>query len=64
MRDHFIKLFQHLEWADARVLQSLRCTAPIIAGKSLASVRAAGDTPIPTDYIAFARGASAATRKR
>ena len=43
MRDPFIKLFQHLEWADARVLQSLRCTAPIIAGKSLASVRAAGD---------------------
>ena len=61
MRDHFIKLFQHLEWAGARVLQSLRCTAPIIAGKS---VRAAGDTPIPTDYIAFARGAPAATRKR
>src|ERR1700730_7632532 len=24
MRDHFIKVFQHLKWADARVLDSLR----------------------------------------
>jgi len=33
-------------------------------GQIAASVRAAGDTPIATDYIAFARGAPAATRKR
>jgi len=32
-------------------------------GQIAASVRAAGDTPNPTDYIAFARGAPAATRK-
>src|ERR1700730_15308256 len=24
MKDHFTKLFKHLEWADARVLESLR----------------------------------------
>lgn len=158
MRDHFINVFQHLKWADARVLESLRGsrsvlkrdqdlyahilgsehvwlsrirgTAPKFAvwptltldecerlaadnaaayqrlasdltsegmqsaityrnsagdeyssmledilthvslhgayhrGQIAASVRAAGDTPIPTDYIAFARGAPAATRKR
>jgi len=158
MRDHFIKVFQHLGWADARVLQSLRAahsvlkrdqdlyahilgsehvwlsriggTVPKLAvwptftldecerlaaenaaayqklasdltpesvarvityrnsagdeytstledilthvslhgayhrGQIAASVRAAGDTPSPTDYIAFARGAPAATRKR
>jgi uncharacterized damage-inducible protein DinB len=158
MRDHFIKVFQHLKWADARVLESLRgahsvskrdqdlyahilgaehvwlsridgtvpklavwptltldeCErlAPEIAagyqrlasdltpegmergityrnsagdeytstledilthvslhgayhrGQIAASVRVAGDTPSPTDYIAFARGAPAATRKR
>lgn len=158
MRDHFIKVFQHLNWADARVLESLRAahnvlkkdqdlyahilgsehvwlsriggTAPKLAvwpsltldecerlaaenavayqkltsdltsegmeraityrnsasdeytstledilthvslhgayhrGQIAASVRAAGDTPIPTDYIAFTRGAPAATRKR
>src|ERR1700674_2088036 len=158
MRDHFIKVFQHLAWADARVVESLRAarnvlkrdqelyahvlgsehiwlsriggTAPKVAvwptisldecarlaaenaaayqklassltqeameraityrnsagdeytstledilthvslhgayhrGQIAASVRAAGDTPIPTDYIAFARGAPAATRKR
>jgi uncharacterized damage-inducible protein DinB len=33
-------------------------------GQIAASIRAAGDTPSPTDYIAFARGAPAATRKR
>jgi uncharacterized damage-inducible protein DinB len=33
-------------------------------GQIAASLRAAGDTPIPTDYIAFVRGAAAATRKR
>ena len=33
-------------------------------GQIAASLRAAGDTPIATDYIAFARGAPAATRKR
>jgi uncharacterized damage-inducible protein DinB len=33
-------------------------------GQIAASVRAAGDTPTATDYIAFARGAPAATRKR
>lgn len=32
-------------------------------GQIAASVRAAGDTPNPTDYIAFARGSAAATRK-
>ena len=158
MRDHFIKVFQHLKWADVRVLESLRGahsvlkkdqdlyahilgaehvwlsriigTTPKVAvwptltldecerlaaengaayqklasdltketteravtyrnsagdeytstledilthvslhgayhrGQIAASVRAAGDTPIPTDYIAFARGAPAATRKR
>jgi uncharacterized damage-inducible protein DinB len=32
-------------------------------GQIAASVRAAGDVPSPTDYIAFARGAPAATRK-
>ncbi len=158
MRDHFIKVFQHLAWADARVLESLRAAhsvlkrdqdlyahilgsehvwlsringaAPKFAvwptlaldecerlaadngaafqklasdltsermgraityrnsagdeytstledilthvalhgayhrGQIAASVRGAGDTPIPTDYIAFARGAPAATRKR
>jgi uncharacterized damage-inducible protein DinB len=158
MRDHFIKVYQHMAWADARVLESLRAahsvlkrdqdlyahilgsehvwlsrindTAPKFAvwpsltldecerlaaenaaayqklasgltpetrqrrityrnsagdqftstledilthvslhgayhrGQIAASVRAAGDTPIPTDYIAFARGAPAATRKR
>jgi uncharacterized damage-inducible protein DinB len=158
MRDHFIKVFQHLKWADARVLDSLRGakslvkkdqelfahilgsehvwlsriggTAPKFAvwptltldecdqlasenavafqklisgltaeaiqraityrnsageeyastledilthvslhgayhrGQIAASVRAAGDAPSPTDYIAFARDAPAATRKR
>jgi uncharacterized damage-inducible protein DinB len=33
-------------------------------GQIAASIRAAGDVPSPTDYIAFARGAPAATRKR
>jgi uncharacterized damage-inducible protein DinB len=32
-------------------------------GQIAASIRAAGDTPSPTDYIAFARGAPAATRR-
>lgn len=158
MRDHFTKVFKHLAWADARVLESLRGahsvlkkdqdlyahilgaehvwlsriigTTPKFAvwptltlkecerlaaengaayqklasdltkeateraityrnsagdeytstledilthvslhgayhrGQIAASVRAAGDTPIATDYIAFARGAPAATRKR
>jgi uncharacterized damage-inducible protein DinB len=32
-------------------------------GQIAASLRAAGDTPIPTDYIAFVRGAPAATRR-
>ena len=32
-------------------------------GQIAASVRAAGDSPNPTDYIAFARGSPAATRK-
>lgn len=32
-------------------------------GQIAASIRAAGDTPSPTDYIAFARGSPAATRK-
>jgi uncharacterized damage-inducible protein DinB len=157
MRGHFRKLYQHLGWADARVLQSLR-TAHVVLRKDLdlyshilgsehvwlsrikgtpakvavwpsltldecqrlagentavfdgviselteksreapityrnsagdqftstledilthvclhgayhrgqiaASIRAAGDAPSPTDYIAFARGAPAATRK-
>jgi uncharacterized damage-inducible protein DinB len=158
MRDHFIKLFRHLAWADERVLQSLRAAhsvlkkdldlyahilgsehnwlsrvqeaAPKLAiwptltldecekasrenvsafnalvstlapdlfqksityrnsageqytstledilthvclhgayhrGQIAASIRAAGDTPNPTDYIAFARGMPAATRNR
>jgi uncharacterized damage-inducible protein DinB len=158
MRSHFIKVFQHQAWADARVLESLRAahsvlkrdqdlyahilgsehvwlsrisgTAPKFAvwpsltldecerlaaenagayqklaadlteetrhrqityrnsagdeytstledilthvslhgayhrGQIAASIRAAGDRPISTDYIAFARGAPAATRKR
>jgi uncharacterized damage-inducible protein DinB len=33
-------------------------------GQIAASLRAGGDTPSPTDYIAFARGAPAATRQR
>jgi uncharacterized damage-inducible protein DinB len=33
-------------------------------GQIAASLRAAGDTPIPTDYIAFARGPAAAAPKR
>jgi uncharacterized damage-inducible protein DinB len=33
-------------------------------GQIAASIRAAGDTPIPTDYIAFARGAPAATQRK
>lgn len=33
-------------------------------GQIAASLRAGGDTPTPTDYIAFARGAPAATRRR
>jgi len=157
MRDHFIKLYKHLAWADERVLQSLRAahsvlkkdldlyghilgsehnwlsriqgTVPKLAiwptltldecekaskenvgafnalistltsdllqrpityrnsagdqftstledilthvclhgayhrGQIAASIRAGGDTPSPTDYIAFARGVPAATRK-
>ena len=158
MRDHFIKVFEHMKWADGRVLESLRAAHSVLkrdqdlyahilgsehvwvsrinstaakfpvwptltldeaeqlaaenaaayqklaseltserAGRAItyrnsagdeytstledilthvalhgayhrgqiaASVRAAGDTPIPTDYIAFARGAPAATSKR
>ncbi len=157
MRDHFIKLYQHLAWADERVLLSLRAghgvakkaldlyahilgsehnwlsriqgNAPTLAiwpnltlnecekahkenvssfnalissltpellqksityrnsagdqftstledilthvclhgayhrGQIAALIRDAGDTPSPTDYIAFARGAPAATRQ-
>ena len=157
MRDHFRKLYKHLAWADARVLQSLRASHAVLKkdldlyshilgsehvwlsrikgapaqvavwptltldeserladenaagfdsviseltsegrgtpityrnsagdqftstledilthvslhgayhrGQIAASIRAAGDTPSPTDYIAFARGAPAATRK-
>ena len=33
-------------------------------GQIAASLRAGGDTPSPTDYIAFVRGAPAATRQR
>jgi uncharacterized damage-inducible protein DinB len=32
-------------------------------GQIAASLRAGGDTPSPTDYIAFVRGAPAATRQ-
>jgi|SRR5882672_8611731 len=32
-------------------------------GQIAASIRGAGDVPSPTDYIAFARGAPAATRR-
>jgi uncharacterized damage-inducible protein DinB len=158
MRDHFMKLYQHLAWADERVLQSLRAghsvvkrglelyahilgsehnwlsriqgNAPTLAiwpnltldecervrkesasafnalvssltpellqkpityrnssgdqftstledilthvclhgayhrGQIAALIRAAGDTPSPTDYIAFTRGVPAATRKK
>ena len=157
MKDHFTRLFHHLEWADARVLESLRSaknpqkrslelyshilgaehtwlsrinattkrvdvwpvltldeceglgkenvaafkdlvsrlTADLLAkpityrnsagdqftstvedilthvamhgsyhrGQIAAAIRAGGDTPSPTDYIAFARGAPAATRQ-
>ena len=157
MRDHFIKLYQHLAWADERVLQSLRGahngskrdlelyshilgsehnwfsrvngSVPKLAiwptltldecervgketvsaftalissltpeslqkpityrnsagdqftstledilthvslhgayhrGQIAASIRAAGDVPTPTDYIAFTRGAPTATRR-
>lgn len=157
MRDHFRKLYEHLAWADARVLQSLRTAHAVLKkdldlyshilgsehvwlsrikgtpaqvavwpsltfdecerlagansaalnaviseltekgretpityrnsageqftstledilthvslhgayhrGQIAASIRAAGDAPSPTDYIAFARGAPAATRK-
>jgi uncharacterized damage-inducible protein DinB len=156
MKDHFTKVFRHLEWADARVLQSLRSAQMILKkdldlyahilgsehvwlarikgttqrlavwptltldecerlggenaagyqqlaldltpetrqraityrnsagdqftstledilthvsmhgayhrGQIAASLRAAGDTPIPTDFIAFVRGAPAAKR--
>jgi uncharacterized damage-inducible protein DinB len=158
MRDHFNKVFQHLAWADARALESLRAAHSVLKrdhdlyahvlgsehvwlsrinntaakfavwpsltldeckrlagenaaayqklaseltpetrqrpvtyrnsagdqftstledilthvslhgayhrGQIAASLRAAGDTPIATDYIAFARGAPAATRER
>jgi len=158
MRDHFIKLYQHLAWADERVLESLRpghgiakkalelyahilgsehnwlsrvqgnaatlaiwpnltldecervqkenasafnalvsrltpelLQKPITyrnsagdqftstledilthvclhgayhRGQIAALIRNAGDTPSPTDYIAFARGAPAATRRK
>jgi uncharacterized damage-inducible protein DinB len=158
MKEHFTRLFRHLEWADARVLASLRAaanlqqrnvdlyahilgsehtwlsringTAPRVAvwpsltldecerlaaenvsafaelmsaltpellqkpvtyknsagdqftstiedmlthvalhgayhrGQIAASIRASGDTPSATDYIAFIRGAPAATRQR
>jgi uncharacterized damage-inducible protein DinB len=157
IKDHFIRLFQHLEWADARVLESLRSAKnpqkraqelyahvlgsehtwlsringttkrvevwPVLTldecerlgrenvaafrdlvsrltsdlleksityrnsagdqftstvedilthvsmhgsyhrGQIAASLRAGGDTPSPTDYIAFTRGAPAATRQ-
>jgi uncharacterized damage-inducible protein DinB len=157
MRDHFRKLYKHLAWADARVLQSLRASHSVLKkdldlyshilgaehvwlsrikgtpakvavwptlmldeaerlaaenvtayeeviselteegratrityrnsagdqftstledilthvclhgayhrGQIAASIRAAGDVPSPTDYIAFARGAPAATRR-
>jgi uncharacterized damage-inducible protein DinB len=33
-------------------------------GQIAAALRAGGDTPSPTDYIAFARGAPAATRQK
>jgi uncharacterized damage-inducible protein DinB len=33
-------------------------------GQIAASLRAGGDSPSPTDYIAFVRGAPAATRQR
>lgn len=33
-------------------------------GQVASLVRAAGDTPSPTDYIAFSRGAPAATRRK
>ena len=158
MKDHFTRLFQHLEWADARVLESLRSAQnpqkrglelyshilgsehvwlsrirettkrvdvwPVLTldecesiarenvvaftellsrltpdllekpityrnsagdqftsaiedilthvamhgsyhrGQIAASLRAGGDSPSPTDYIAFVRGAPAATRQR
>jgi uncharacterized damage-inducible protein DinB len=157
MKDHFSKLFKHVAWADARVLQSLRAAHSVLKkdldlyshilgsehvwlsrikgvpakvavwptltldeadrlagenvaafegvvaqlteegratpityrnsagdqytstledilthvclhgayhrGQIAASLRAAGDVPSPTDYIAFARGTPAATRK-
>jgi uncharacterized damage-inducible protein DinB len=158
MKDHFTRLFQHVEWADARVLESLRAAQhpqrrslelyshilgsehvwlsritgtiqqvdvwPVLTldeceklgkenitafrdlvsrltpdllekpityrnsagdqftstveemlthvamhgsyhrGQIAAALRAGGDTPNPTDYIAFVRGAPAATRRR
>ena len=158
MKDHFRKLFEHVAWADARVLQSLRAAHSVLKkdldlyshilgsehvwlsrirgttaqvavwpsltldeaerlarenaaafnrviselteegretpityrnsageqftstledilthvslhgayhrGQIAASIRAAGDIPSPTDYIAFTRGAPSATRKR
>jgi len=158
MKDHFTRLFQHVEWADARVLESLRSAKspqkrvlelyshilgsehvwlsrmngttqrvdvwPVLTldecerlgkeniaafsdlvsrlnpdllqkpityrnsagdqftstvedmlthvamhgsyhrGQIAAALRAGGDTPSPTDYIAFVRGAPAATRRR
>jgi uncharacterized damage-inducible protein DinB len=33
-------------------------------GQIAASLRASGDTPVPTDYIAFVRGAPSATGRR
>jgi uncharacterized damage-inducible protein DinB len=33
-------------------------------GQIAAALRAGGDIPSPTDYIAFVRGAPAATRRR
>jgi len=158
MKDHFTRLFQHVEWADARVLESLRSAQrpqkrglelyshilgsehvwlsringttpqvdvwPVLTldeceklgkeniaafrelvsrltpdllekpityrntagdqftstvedmlthvamhgsyhrGQIAAALRAGGDTPSPTDYITFVRGAPAATRRR
>ncbi len=44
------------------ILMQVVMHGPYHRGQIATSVRAADDTPSPTDYIAFARGAPAATR--
>jgi uncharacterized damage-inducible protein DinB len=46
------------------ILTHVAMHGPYHRGQIAAALRAGGDTPSPTDYIAFVRGAPAATRNR